>query len=846
MRNAAGLLTVVLLFSGCGLFQGKSGSGNAISFLHEGWEFRQAGGDLWRPAEVPGSVHTDLMNSVIEDPFFRDNEASVQWVGKTGWEYRLEFDGRPYVDTYNHIELVFEGLDTYARVFLNGESILDADNMFRAWSIRVDSLLHPEANVLTVSFRSPIMEVLPRMESMEYQLPASNDQGEKTSPYTRKAPYHFGWDWGPRLVTSGIWRPVFLRGWNDLILRDTRFTQTALNEKQADLMVGLEAEVAASIEAEFRVLVNGKTLTKRVFMLQPGINDLEFPLVIHTPRLWWPNGLGEPYLYDVRVEVLLSGRIADVSQQRIGIRTLELRREPDEWGESFAFVVNGVPVFAKGGNWIPADNFVSRVTRERYEHLLKSCRDAHMNMLRVWGGGIYEHDDFYDLCDEMGILIWQDFMFACSMVPGDESFLSNVEQEAVYQVKRLRNHPCLALWCGNNEGETAWFNWGWKEELPASVWDDYLALFHDLLPGVIREHDFSRAYWPSSPSSNLLDDANSPRMGNAHYWGVWHGALPFSEYEKQFHRFQSEYGFQSFPLMPTVEKYTWPGDRDIESPVMLAHQKHPRGNELIREYMLRDFPKPRDFESFLYVSQILQAEGIRMGAEHFRRIMPGCMGSLYWQINDCWPVASWSSIDYYGRWKALHYYARRFYAPLLLSIEKRSDSLIVHGVSDRLEPVKGLLTVYSLTFDGTVGRSAEIDVDLMPGQSQVCLRLDEEEWFTGLERTESFLRFELNSPGREAVSAMWYPLPYREMKRIDPELTVEVLKAGSTPRLRVRTRYLARGVYVQASGVNGRFSDNFFDMPPGSEKVIHFFPARTTSRKELSKMLRVRSLADAF
>ena len=691
--------------------------------IHTGWQFREAGKDTWYSAIVPGCVHTDLLNNkLIEDPFYRDNEQRLQWIGKTDWEYQTTFNVTPEILARNNIELVFEGLDTYANVFLNGESLLNADNMFRTWRADCKRLLKAGANNLRIRFRSPINEVLPLMAKMNYQLPAGNDQGEKTSPHTRKAPYQYGWDWGPRFVTSGVWRPVSLEAWDRARVNDLQILQK-------EISVGGPASLAAVIEVESSangdatIVVDSPTdktvAVRQEVTLKKGSNRFAFDFTIPRPALWWPNGLGAQPLYTFKARLLIDGKPIDSTTTRTGLRSVELRQQPDKFGKSFMFVINGVPVFAKGGNWIPADSFPTRISKDKYRQLLTAVRDSNMNMLRVWGGGIYERSDFYELCDEMGILVWQDFMFGCSLYPGDQAFLDNVRQEAIDNVKRLRNHPSIVIWNGNNEIESGWFHWGWKDQLPAKLWDDYLKLFYGVLPEVCSSLDPSRPYWPSSPSSNLEDDNQSQKMGDLHYWEVWHASLPFSEYEKQFPRFMSEYGFQSFPQIETVNTYTVPADHDIKSPVMMAHQRHPRGNQLIREYMLREYPEPKDFESFLYVSQVLQAEGMKIGAEHLRRIMPHNMGSLYWQINDCWPVASWSSIDYTGRWKALQYYARRFYSDILVSPHQEHENFNVFVVSDRLQAVPAQLNLRLLDFEGNVLWSQRKDISIVPLTSKV-------------------------------------------------------------------------------------------------------------------------------
>ena len=399
--------------------------------------------------------------------------------------------------------------------------------------------------------------------------------------------------------------------------------------------------------------------------------------------------------------VVIGGKTVDERSVKTGIRSLEVRRENDEWGQSFAFVVNGIPVFGKGANWIPADSFPTRIPKEKYRWLLQSAADANMNMIRVWGGGIYETDEFYEICDELGILVWQDFMFACSMYPGDQPFLDSVRAEAEDNVRRLRNHPSIAIWAGNNEVEAAWLNWGWRQSLPASVWDDYLKIFEGVLKEVCED---ARSKPPVLVQLTTMVVwrmiQTQLKSGDVHSWKVWHFAAPFTDYQKEFPRFMSEYGFQSFPSIETVKSYALPNEHEIQSPVMMAHQRHPRGNQLIKEYMLREYAEPKDFESFLYVSQVLQAEGIKVGAEHLRRIMPRNMGSLYWQLNDCWPVASWSSIDYFGRWKALQYYAKRFYSPVLLSPVVEEKDLKFYVVSDRPTPTPALLSVELRDLDG--------------------------------------------------------------------------------------------------------------------------------------------------
>lgn len=817
--------------------------------ISTGWQFREAGKDKWFPASVPGCVHTDLLNNkLIDDPFFRDNEKKLQWIGKTNWEYQTTLNLTAGMLKRKNLELVFEGLDTYADVFLNDQPLMSTNNMFRTWRVNIKGAAKLGANMLRIHFRSPINEVLPVMAKMNYELPAANDQGEKTSPHTRKAPYQYGWDWGPRLVTSGIWRPVFLEAWDDARVSDLHLQTREIRTDVANLTAEVEVIADANVDATIILddLTDKKIAGQRSVNLTPGANHIAINISVPHPSLWWPNGLGPHPLYTFRARLLINGRLVDEASSRTGLRSLELRQQRDEAGESFTFVVNGVPVFAKGGNWIPADSFPSRITKDKYSKLLESVRDTNMNMLRVWGGGIYESDDFYALCDEMGILVWQDFMFGCSLYPGDEAFLDNVRQEAIDNVKRLRNHPSIAIWVGNNEIESGWFHWGWKEKLPAKLWDDYLKIFYGVLPEVCKSLDPSRPYWPSSPSSNLKDDPESQKMGDLHYWQVWHASAPFSEYEKQFPRFMSEYGFQSFPQLDTVATYTEPADREIGSPVMMAHQRHPRGNQLIREYMLRDYPEPKDFESFLYVSQVLQAEGIKIGAEHLRRIMPHNMGSLFWQIDDCWPVASWSSIDYTGRWKALQYYARRFYSQVLISPHEENGQIKFYIVSDRLQSTAAQLNVSLLDFEGHTLWNRRQDIQVAALASKAYGSIPVDELLAGKDPKRVFLFAELSAGGKTVSRNQHFFQPYKNLLLPRPRIITSAVRTPTGFRITLSSDKLARAVYLSAPNYPGSFLDNYFDLVPGREIEVEFRTRAPVNLAQFKQRLRIVSLAEAF
>ncbi len=574
------------------------------------------------------------------------------------------------------------------------------------------------------------------------------------------------------------------------------------------------------------------------------LNEKSFSIV--NPDLWWPAGMGEQNLYTVRIDIYQRGRLLDSVEKRIGLRTLTLEQKEDEWGRSFRFVANGIPFFGKGGNWIPADSFPPRVTRRKYETLLRDCREANMNMLRVWGGGIYEAPDFYDLCDELGIVVWQDFMFACAMFPGDEAFLENVRSEAEFAIKNLRHHPSIALWCGNNECEEAWFHWGWKDQYPAKVWEDYEKIFHSILPAAVDQYDPSRAYWPSSPHSEAVGEPRSDKSGDMHYWGIWHGREPFKEYRKKFHRFFSEFGFQSFPLLETVKTFTLPEDRNIAAPVMEQHQKHPEGNRLILLYMLDHYRLPKDFESLLWLSEVLQAEGMKIAAEHFRSQMPRIMGSLYWQINDCWPVASWSGVDYYGTWKALHYYAKRFYRPVHVAPMDDGERLRIYGISDQDQPLNATLYVGLFAYDGTLVQEGRNDVRLEPRSSRVLLDRPLEELRQKRPAEEIYLYCELQRGGETLSSNIFH---FSELKRVnlpEPAIKSEVGEKDGKIIVRLECARLAKDVYLSAAGFNGRFSDNFFDMIPGRRYEVVLIADAPVDPEKFRQGLKLMSLRDTY
>ncbi len=863
MKQVLSIATIlmVLFFTGCNVKNEAISELMVSRELNENWTFSQAGKNEWLPATVPGTVHTDLLtNGKIEDPFYRLNEHDLQWIDKVDWEYKTTFSVENELLQKDVVELDFKGLDTYADIFVNGEKVLSADNMFREWKANVKEHLKEGENELHIVFRSPIVEGIKKYDAQGYVIPVSDNdlakigkvEGDKmVSIYTRKAGYHFGWDWGPRLVTSGIWRPVTLNVWNTAKIENLQIIQNSVADDKATFTAVFEIEAVENGKANLVVKNDSTILAKSSVKLQKGVQKYSVDFEIQNPKLWWTNGLGEAHLYNITGELNVNGSKTS-EETRIGIRTLELVREKDNDGTSFYFKLNGHPVFMKGANYIPNDAFLPRVTDENYRKVVETARISNNNMLRVWGGGAYEEDIFYDLCDEAGILVWQDFMFACAMFPGDEAFLDNVKHEAIDNVKRLRNHPSIGLWCGNNEILAAWKGWGWKEKEEAKsqenadkIWKAYEDIFHKILPEVVAEYDSQRSYWGSSPSSGEGIPADLVN-GDEHYWGVWWGKAPFQTYATHLPRFMSEYGFQSFPEIATVRKYAIPEDYDIFSEVMKSHQRSSIGNGTIEYYMLQEYKKPNDFESFLYVNQVLQAEGIKFGLEGHRRAMPFCMGSLYWQINDCWPVASWSSTDYYQNWKALQYYVKKGFEQVLISPYIDDIKFKVGIVNDRLENINAEMKLKLMDFDGRIIWESASLVSIDANSSKVFYEVNKAEFEQEYknEINHSVFVCELLENGKTLSKNSFFFKPFKELKIAKPKVEFEITKEENGFGIELKTDKLAKNVYFQIGDEQGFFSDNYFDLLPNEKVTINL--KTSISEEKLKEVLTVRTLDGAF
>lgn len=781
------------------------------SFIDSDWTFKSLADNTWREASVPGNVYSDLLtHNLIADPFKSDNEIKVQWVAENDWEYKTTFKVDDSTFQKKHIELNFEGLDTYASVFLNDSLILQTNNAFRSYKVDVKRFVK-QANKLHIVFNSTDYFEQEGKNKLAYQLPEGN------RIFTRKPQFQYGWDWSPKLNTSGIWKPITITSWNELKINDVFFKQHSIEESVANFTAQLEFDTSLNEELIFEVLVNDEVVSKSKVKVDSLQKKYEIPFEIEDPKLWWPHNLGEPYLYDMSIRIKKGWTILDYKNVAKGIRTIELVTEKDSIGESFYFNVNNVPVYIKGSNYVPQSSLQSKVADTDYNKLLNDVVDANMNMLRVWGGGIYENDIFYDLCDQKGILVWQDFMFACAMYPGDKEFLDNVKQEAVDNVKRLRNHTSIALWCGNNENSEGWENWHWKDGLSkaqqAEVGNNYIKLFNNILPNTVRELTDNTSYWETSPKFGRGNESYNTE-GDTHDWFVWHDGYPFEHFEEEVPRFMSEFGFQSFPTYETIKYATQNDSIAMDSLAFMPHQKHVRGAELIDQYMKRDFPVPTKLEDYIYMSQLLQAYGITKGIEAHRRAKPYNMGSMYWQLNDCWPAVSWSSIDFLGNWKALHYQAKKSFKNVITSSIVQNDTLKTYVVNDEMKLQRGSLSLRLLDFKGTElwAMCDTTSVDALSSQQKYAVDLKTLQF----NKNEVVLETSFNNN-----TSYYYFVRPKELSLPTSEIEQTITKTDAGFTIELVSETLQKDVFLY-SDAKGKFNDNFFDLMPNERKIIEF------------------------
>ena len=788
--------------------------------LNQNWTMRCVEDSQWQEARVPGTVYTDLLrNGNMEDPYWKDNEDAICSLMEKDYEYQCTFQGEETEDLSNAF-LRFEGLDIVADIYLNNVHVGNAESMHRTWEYPVKEVLSPGENTLKVVFHSPLKFIA---QAYKKYGNIGNDDTYEGFMHLRKAHYMFGWDWGAHLPDAGIFRPVFLCSVSHGRI-DSVYIRQQHEENKCTLKFKGDCIRETPGEYQWRVLVTAPDGQKYETALSA---EGEGQLVIEDPELWWPNGLGDQPLYQVEAQLLYEGNVEDTWKKRIGLRTMTMQRKKDQYGESFAHEVNGKAFFAMGADYIPEEHLLGRRSEEKTRKLLEDCKLANFNVIRVWGGGFYPDDWFFDICDELGLVVWQDFMFACSVYELTPEFEANIRKEFADNIKRLRHHASLGLWCGNNEMEMFVDERCWVTK--ASEVRDYLFMYERIIPEVLREYDPETFYWPASPSSGgSFDNPNDPDRGDVHYWKVWHGNRPFSEYRKHFFRYASEFGFQALPSQKTIETFTEdPDDWNLFSYIMEKHQRNYGANGKIMNYMQQTYRYPGDFDTVIYASQLLQADAIRYGVEHFRRNRGRCMGAVYWQLNDCWPVISWSSIDYTGRWKALHYYAKRFFAPVMISCQEESwltqeanmnrqhfqfeKSIHLNVTNETLKDREILVKWYVRNAAAEILREEHAKIQV-PALESVWLpkaELPEIDVFTQYVSFEAWENGECVSGGTVIFS---YPKYFRYEK---PELTCKV--EGN--QITVSSPVYAKSVEILNEQEDLVLSDNYFDLNGDSRTV---------------------------
>ena len=759
---------------------------------------------------------------LLKDVYAGTNAEKAQWVENKDWSYTSDpFQVSESYLAQDNVELVFESIDTYAEVYFNGVLLFETNNYFREYRFDIKSMIKPEGNTVEVLIKSPIRQGNKQIEASKHPLP-----GEAIRAVTRKPQFHYGWDWGPKLTTSGIPGGIFIDQWSEYRVEHVGIQTISCNKDRAELQVSLhvESQVNAEINWALNMKSNGEYINAEGrFKLKKGTHTIDFPLTVQNPNLWWPNGYGEAALYACALK-LSSDKIASKSSHvfQTGIRTVQLMTDADEFGNEFSFHVNGTPIFMKGANYIPQSIFDAEVAPSDTRRLLNQAKEVHMNMLRVWGGGIYETDYFYDVCDSLGILVWQDFMFACAMYPGDKLFRQNVQEEAKQQVLRLKCHPSMALWCGNNENSEGWHRWGWQtgltEKEKKKVWKSYKNIFLKDLPKAVESHS-NLDYWETSPMLGRGDSLHK-FMGDAHYWGVWHDAESFDSLETKVPRFMSEFGFQSFPEPSVMERIAPKARWDSMNVAVRYHEKHPRGFELINTYMKRDYVVPGAFEDWLYLSQLVQRDGMIQGIRAHRAAQPYCMGTLYWQLNDVWPAASWSSIDSEGNWKALHYALKEAYAPRAIWPELRGDSLCIRMVND-LQAINVQVEMTCMSYEGQLLEQIHLtEINLEHGSHY--------QHFSSFDTPKNAIWILDWSFGEEQHTVTWSPHNSNEFILPKVRPTFKITPKNGSYEIAFRSAKYHKGLRISANA-NGVWSDNYIDLIPGRIQTVTFTPTAPLS-----------------
>ena len=792
-----------------------------IQNLNDSWNVTTDTLDINMQVDVPSVIIADMYEEgLIPHPYYSDVEPSLLWIPQREWVYTLNFDADDNVIKEDVIELVFEGLDTYADVWLNGKHLFYADNMFRTWTCDVEDILKEKDNNIKIKFypfdkvRDSLIETYPLRFPEKYAV-------------MRKAAYQNGWDWAPRYMNMGIWQPVYLKAWTRSTMNSASIITTAIQDDKADLCFETHIKADKEHNVTLQVLHNDVKILENDVQLKKGDNNFSFPFEIANPNLWNPNELGEQNMYTFNVKMLDDENIIEEKDIKMGIRTIEMVEEPDSIGTAFYFKVNGTPLYMKGANYIPEEMITSWMSREKTKKLLEQCvGDAHMNMLRIWGGGIYPPDYFYEICDSLGILVWQDFMFAGSTYPYSDEYINNVRKEAEKQVIRYKNHPSLALWCGTNEISEGYYNWGWQNSMGWSdeeykeMKDGYDKLFEEMLDEVVKTNDKSRPYWPSSPK-NGWGRAASLTEGDVHYWGVWWGELPYEIYREKVGRFNSEFGYQSYPSMTTLKMID--ENLDFNNPVIQAHQKHARGEKLIMDHVVKYYGEPTDFEDYVYLSQLSQAYGMDIAISAQRSSRPRSMGSLYWQLNDAWTSISWSSIDYYGNKKALHYKLSEIYAPILLGMDETENGLYSLWISNDLQrDINGRVRILVEDMKGNQMFAFSEVVDI---KANSCYRLPESIKInvSKKRKSECFARIILMEEDTVLSERLHFFVYPKDLKLVKTELEPKVTFADGKYTLEFNSKVFVKDVFVSTTEA-GEFSANFFDVLPNTTKTITFVP----------------------
>lgn len=802
--------------------------------------------------QIPGTVLSGLLAAgKIKDPFYRTNEDATRALFWKDYVFTRTFDVDEELLAQQHIVLVCEGLDTLAEISINGTFLAKTDNMHRTWKFQAKKLLHPGKNEIQIVFRS----VLRFIEDYPYEahkkinyIPCGSMKGNQL---LRKAHSMFGWDWGPQTIDAGIFRDIYLQGYSHARIEDIRIHQQHAKNVSVQTSITLSESVPGQkLCVELSEDGADKPLqTKLCKTNADGVAAVDF--VIENPKLWWPNDYGDQPLYIVRTTLLdEDGTSLESITRRIGLRTLTISQEKDEWGNEFAFCVNGVKIFTRGGNYIPDDCLYTRITEKKLDYILESCRRAHFNCVRVWGGGYYPSDAFYDLCDEKGLIVWQDLMYACNVYDVTDAFAENCRQETYDNVRRLRHHASLGLWCGNNEIESAWDHWGDFQKETPYLRADYIRLFEEVLPKAVQEADGETFYWHSSPSSGgCFDNPDDANRGDTHYWDVWHGQKPFTDYCKYFFRFCSEFGFQSFPCAKTVNSFTLEDDRNIFSRVMESHQKNDAANGKMLYYLSENLRYPKDLTHLLYASQVLQGMAIKYGVDHWRRNRGRCMGTLYWQINDNWPAPSWSSIDYFGRWKALHYMAQKFYAPHAVSMTLEDHRCHVYFSNESFETTEYSLTLSIRDLSGNVLETYETKGNSPAFSAIETAVVDICSWED--QKDDVFLEAVIHTKDQKVLKDVETLVPYKYLNLKNPVISTEAEETNDAFILHISSDCFAPFVALDFDDADVIFSDNFFHLTDKTVQDIivkkeDILQGHFENAEDFRKRLQILSLGTSY